>query len=130
MNFFLDDAPALVVILPLIIAAIIAFIPSPRLAWFITIVTLFVHILLSIELLLSFSYLSSIIYEFGNWPPPWGISFKLDGVNIGLQLLFSTFVLITTIYSRKIFLSEIDPDDTGKAYSLWLLAIGSLNGII
>ena len=37
---------------------------------------------------------------------------------------------MTTIYSRKIFLSEIDPEDSGKAYSLWLLAIGSLNGII
>ena len=28
------------------------------------------------------------------------------------------------------FLSEIEPEDSGKAYSLWLLAIGSLNGII
>ena len=32
MNIFLDDAPALVVVLPLLIAAIIAFIPSSRLA--------------------------------------------------------------------------------------------------
>jgi len=130
MNIFLDDAPALVVVLPLLIAAIIAFIPSSRLAWFITIVTLVFHLSLSVELFQSFSSFGTIIYEFGNWPPPWGISFKLDGVNIGLQLLFSAFVLVTTIYSRKIFLSEIDPEDSGKAYSLWLLAIGSLNGII
>ena len=54
----------------------------------------------------------------------------MDGVNIGLQILFSAFVLIATIYARKIFLSEIEPEDSGKAYSLWLLAIGSLNGII
>ena len=130
MNIFLDDAPALVVVLPLLVAAIVAFIPSPRLAWFITIVTLVTHVLLSIELLTSFSSFGAIIYEFGNWPPPWGISFKLDGVNIGLQILFSVFVLIATIYARKIFLSEIEPEDSGKAYSLWLLAIGSLNGII
>ena len=130
MNIFLDDATALVVVLPLLIAAIIAFIPSSRLAWFITIVTLVFHLSLSVELFQNFSSFGTIIYEFGNWPPPWGISFKLDGVNIGLQLLFSAFVLVTTIYSRKIFLSEIDPEDSGKAYSLWLLAIGSLNGII
>tara|TARA_A100001011_G_scaffold391268_1_gene476388 strand:- start:800 stop:2137 length:1338 start_codon:yes stop_codon:yes gene_type:complete len=71
-----------------------------------------------------------ILYEFGNWQPPWGIAFKIDGINIGLQIIFSSFVLITTFYSRKIFLSEIHPDDSGKAYSLWLLAVGSLNGII
>ncbi len=130
MYIFLDDATALVVVLPLLIAAIIAFIPSSRLAWFITIVTSVFHLSLSVELFQSFSSFGTIIYEFGNWPPPWGISFKLDGVNIGLQLLFSAFVLVTTIYSRKIFLSEIDPEDSGKAYSLWLLAIGSLNGII
>ena len=47
-----------------------------------------------------------------------------------LLLTHSGFVLITTFYSRKIFLSEIHPDDSGKAYSLWLLAVGSLNGII
>ncbi|MFL2540285.1 MAG: proton-conducting transporter membrane subunit [Alphaproteobacteria bacterium] len=58
------------------------------------------------------------------------LRFKIDGINIGLQIIFSSFVLITTFYSRKIFLSEIHPDDSGKAYSLWLLAVGSLNGII
>ena len=47
MNIFLDDAPALVVALPLIVAAIIAFIPSYRLTWFITIITLVCHLLLS-----------------------------------------------------------------------------------
>lgn len=130
MNIFLDDAPALVVALPLIVSAIIAFIPSSRLTWFITIITLVCHLFLSFELLERVSSLGIIIYEFGNWPPPWGISFKLDAVNIGLQLLFSAFALLTTIYSRKIFLSEIDHHDSGKAYSLWLLAIGSLNGII
>ena len=122
MNIFLDDAPALVVVLPLIIAAIIAFIPSPRLSWFITTITLGFHLLLSIDLFQTFSSIGTTIYEFGSWPPPWGISFKLDGVNIGLQLLFSAFVLVKTIYSRKIFLSEIAPEDSGKAYSLWLLA--------
>ena len=47
-----------------------------------------------------------------------------------LYWLFSIFVLVSTFYSRKIFLNEIDYRDSGKAYSLWLLAVGSLNGII
>ena len=130
INILVNNAPALVVVLPLIVAAIIAFIPSSSLTWFISLVTLVIHLSLSIKLLAIISSTGTLIYEFGNWSPPWGISFKLDGVNIGLQLLFSSFALISTIYSRKIFLSEIHPDDSGKAYSLWLLAIGSLNGII
>ena len=60
MNIFLDDAPALVVVLPLLIAAIIAFIPSSRLAWFITIVTLVFHLSLSVELFQSFSSLGRL----------------------------------------------------------------------
>ena len=130
MNFLIDDAPALVVILPLIVSAIIAFIPSSRWPWIISMITLIGHLFISFELLSMVKKTGVILYEFGNWQPPWGIAFKIDGVNIGLQIIFSIFVLITTFYSRKIFLSEIHPDDTGKTYSLWLLAIGSLNGII
>ena len=129
-DIFLDDAAALVVVLPLLISAIIAFMPSKIWPWIISLVTLVLHLVLSLHLLKEISISGLIIYEFGNWEPPWGISFKIDGVNIGLQLLFSIFVLISTFYSRKIFLSEIDSRDSGKAYSLWLLAIGSLNGII
>ena len=93
-------------------------------------ITLVVHLFISFELFSMVQTSGVILYEFGNWQPPWGIAFKIDGINIGLQIIFSSFVLITTFYSRKIFLSEIHPDDSGKAYSLWLLAVGSLNGII
>ena len=130
MNFLIDDAPALVVVLPLIVSAIIAFIPSSRWPWIISMITLVVHLFISFELLSMVQISGVILYEFGNWQPPWGIAFKIDGINIGLQIIFSSFVLITTFYSRKIFLSEIHPEDSGKAYSLWLLAVGSLNGII
>ena len=130
MNFLIDDAPALVVVLPLIVSAIIAFMPSSRWPWIISIITLVVHLFISFELLSMVQTSGVILYEFGNWQPPWGIAFKIDGINIGLQIIFSSFVLISTFYSRKIFLSEIHPDDSGKAYSLWLLAVGSLNGII
>ena len=130
MNFLIDDAPALVVVLPLIVSAIIAFMSSSRWPWIISMITLVVHLFISFELLSMVQISGVILYEFGNWQPPWGIAFKIDGINIGLQIIFSSFVLITTFYSRKIFLSEIHPDDSGKAYSLWLLAVGSLNGII
>ena len=130
MNFLIDDAPALVVVLPLIVSAIIAFMPSSRWPWIISMITLVVHLFISFELLSMVQISGVILYEFGNWQPPWCIAFKIDGINIGLQIIFSSFVLITTFYSRKIFLSEIHPDDSGKAYSLWLLAVGSLNGII
>ena len=130
MNFLIDDAPALVVVLPLIVSAIIAFMPSSRWPWIISMITLVVNLFISFELLSMVQTSGVILYEFGNWQPPWGIAFKIDGINIGLQIIFSSFVLITTFYSRKIFLSEIHPDDSGKAYSLWLLAVGSLNGII
>ena len=130
MNFLIDDAPALVVVLPLIVSAIIAFMPSSRWPWIFSMITLVVHLFISFELLSMVQTSGVILYEFGNWQPPWGIAFKIDGINIGLQIIFSSFVLITTFYSRKIFLSEIHPDDSGKAYSLWLLAVGSLNGII
>ena len=107
-DIFLDDAPALVVVLPLLISAIIAFMPSKIWPWIVSIITLLLHLFLSLHLLKEISVSGLIIYEFGNWEPPWGISFKIDGVNIGLQLLFSIFVLVSTFYSRKIFLNEID----------------------
>ena len=105
-DLFLDDAPALVVVLPLIASAIIAFMPSKIWPWIISMIVLVFHLALSLHLIEEVSISKIIIYEFGNWEPPWGISFKIDGVNSGLQILFSSFVLISTFYSRKIFLNE------------------------
>ena len=39
-DIFLDDAPALVVVLPLLISAIIAFMPSKIWPWIVSVITL------------------------------------------------------------------------------------------
>ncbi|MFL2540286.1 MAG: hypothetical protein ACJ0RD_03920 [Alphaproteobacteria bacterium] len=75
MNFLIDDAPALVVVLPLIVSAIIAFMPSSRWPWIISIITLVVHLFISFELLSMVQTSGVNLYEFGNWQPPWGIAF-------------------------------------------------------
>ena len=114
-NIFLDDAAALVVVLPLLISAIIAFIPSKIWPWIISLVTLVLHLVLSLHLLKEISISGLIIYEFGNWEPPWGISFKIDGVNIGLQLLFYKF-------SRKLSWHDLkESNHNFLSPSLWKL---------
>ena len=57
MNFLIDDAPALVVVLPLIVSAIIAFMPSSRWPWIISMITLVVHLLFLLNFFQWFKYL-------------------------------------------------------------------------
>ncbi len=129
-NSMIENLPAFITVLPMIAAAAIPFVTNSYFAWLTSLLICLVSLLNSFFLYDKFKLVGKISYAFGNWEPPWGIEFVIDGANIGLIILVAFISLIITFYSRFSLFSEIVSKDIPKAYSAWLLCIGSLNGLI
>jgi multicomponent Na+:H+ antiporter subunit D len=67
------------------------------------------------------------IYQMGNWPPPLGINLVVDGLSSLMLVVVNLIALLVTIYSFK-YMEEYTP--TGKYYSLFLLMLAGMNGVI
>jgi multicomponent Na+:H+ antiporter subunit D len=129
MAIILYNLPAFVVILPLIISAVVAVVPSPRIAWLITLVTVLASSASALANLAANATTRSS-YELGGWPPPWGIEFISDGASTVVAVLISGLSILSTIYAKPLIEDEIDSEDIPRVYGAWLLAIGGLQGIV
>ena len=65
---FLQNLPVLVVVIPLLLAPILAIITAPRVAWAVSVAGVGS----------AFRRLGRVTYHLGNWEPPWGIEFVVD----------------------------------------------------
>jgi multicomponent Na+:H+ antiporter subunit D len=132
MSIFIlfNNLPALVVVVPLLLAPIAALVPVKRLAWVIALLGTGISVIAAI--LLASVTLSGvrITYFLGNWPPPWGIEFVVDGATSLTVLVMASLAFMATVYANKALQSEIAEKDVGKAYAAWLLACAGLYGLV
>ena len=125
----LENIPALLVAIPLLVSAIVSIVSSARIAWIFTFITTLVCLFLASELIDIVSSKRTLIYAFGGWDPPWGIAFFVDSANVYLILLVAFISVIATIYAHTMLAREIAVEDLPKAYAIWLLTIASLFGL-
>lgn len=125
----LNNIPALLVAIPLLVSAVVSIISSARIAWILTFSTTLVCLFMAFELIDIVSSKQTLTYAFGGWEPPWGIAFIVDSVNVYLILLVAFISVIATIYAYTMLAREIAAEDLSKAYAVWLLTIASLFGL-
>jgi len=69
----------------------------------------------------------TMVYKMGGWIPPIGISLVLDALSVLLLITVNLIALFATIYS----LSYMERyTSKGKFYTLFLLMLGGMNGVI
>ncbi|MDC1260315.1 proton-conducting transporter membrane subunit [Pseudomonadota bacterium] len=122
--------PILVVICPLMMSLIVVLISNNYLSWLITLVTTFITFIISLLLYQEVQIHSLISYALGNWSPPLGIEYVIDHVSIIPLIIISGIGFLATLFAFKVMPSEIDKDTISKTYSLWLLAIAGLLGLV
>ncbi|PKM83555.1 MAG: monovalent cation/H+ antiporter subunit D family protein [Firmicutes bacterium HGW-Firmicutes-13] len=71
----------------------------------------------------------TIIYEMGNWPPPWGIEFKIDYLSIFMMITITIVSTLILIFATKDLEHELKPKVKGWYYTLYLLLVGSMIGL-
>ena len=89
----LENIPALLVAIPLLMSAIVSVISSDRIAWLFAFLTTLVCLFLAYELIDIVSSKQILSYAFGGWEPPWGIAFIVDSANV--YLIFDLLCLST-----------------------------------
>lgn len=121
--------PALLVVMPLLMAAVIALLPSARIAWLLTMGTV-IAVLLAALANADISQGARLSYELGGWPPPWGIEFVTDGASRAMAIIIAGLSVVSTLYAKPLIELEIDRSDIPRTYAAWLLTIGGLMGLV
>lgn len=123
------NLPALVVVLPLIMSVVAAVVPSARIAWGVTLLTVLASAASALANLVMNAG-SSSSYELGGWPPPWGIEFVSDGASTLMAVVITGLSVASTLYAKSLIENEIIREDIPRVYGAWLLTIGGLLGLV
>jgi len=123
--------PALIVIVPLLAAFIISAAGwvNKKLCFPIAVAALSVATYSSIGLLLRVLDQGIVLYKLGGWDPPWGIAYYVDHLNGLVLVVVSIAALINLIASKKSIEQEF-PEKTGPFYTLYVLMVTGLLGIV
>lgn len=122
-------APVLLVVIPLILAPIVALMPSGRIAWAISLVAAVMVAVLALVLLGEVSTAGVISYHIGGWAPPLGIEYRVDALNVPILLLVGFVGLLCTIYALPTVADEIEPAKQPMFYSAFLVCFTGLLGV-
>ncbi|WP_205596449.1 monovalent cation/H+ antiporter subunit D family protein [Wenzhouxiangella sp. XN201] len=115
------------VLVPLIAAPVCALLPGRMLPWLLALLAAAASTLIA-ALVLPAAMAGPLSYAFGNWPPPIGIEYRVDGANAFVALLVSGLAVLATLWGRKSVDDELG-ERQGVFYSLFLLALAGLMGI-
>lgn len=119
----------LIVAIPLVLAPVVAVLPNGKLPWLATTVIAWAVFMLAWQQLEMVSGGTSISYELGGWPPPWGIEYKIDTTNALVSLIVAGIAAITMIYASKSVTREIQESKISLFYAAFLLCFTGLLGI-
>lgn len=122
--------PALQVVLPLISAPLAVLLRHRGLAFAIVTTAAWASFACAIALWLQVSDGSVISYAIGNWPPPWGIEYRVDRLTSFVLLLVSGMASIVLPYSRASIEREIARELHYLYYAMFGLCLTGLLGIV
>lgn len=122
--------PALQVAVPLAAAPLCVLLRRGRAAWGLATAVCFG--LLAIAALLLDRVLESgpISYRLGGWAPPFGIEYRLDGLNAFVLLVVTGIAALAMPYALRSVEEEIAPRRRHLFYAVFLLALTGLLGIV
>jgi multicomponent Na+:H+ antiporter subunit D len=123
--------PALLVVVPLLSALIISGAGwiNKRLCFPIAVAALGVAAYSCVGLLLRVLNEGVIVYKLGGWDPPMGIAYYVDHLN-GLVLTVVSIVALLNLIASKKSIDREFPDKIGPFYTLYVLMVTGLLGIV
>jgi multicomponent Na+:H+ antiporter subunit D len=71
----------------------------------------------------------TISYAIGNWPPPWGIEYRVDALSAFVLVLVAGIAAVVLPYSRASIEAEVPPQQHYLFYTMFLLCLAGLLGI-
>ena len=125
-------APALLVVVPLVLAPLAALMPNGRIAWVLAMLGTAVSLLMSIILLAQVRSVEGgavISYAMGGWAPPAGIEFRIDSLNAMVLLLVTSIGFLASIFGWPSIRAEIREGKRAMFMSAYLVCFMGLCGV-
>ena len=130
IDIIIKNLPILVVLTPLMMSLIVVLISNNFLSWLLTLFTTLITFIFSLLLYQEVYLHTAISYALGNWVPPLGIEYLIDKVSIIPIIIIALISFLATFFASNIMPAEINNSSISKVYSLWLLAIAGLIGLV
>jgi multicomponent Na+:H+ antiporter subunit D len=118
-----------IVVVPLLVAPLVAVIPSGRVSWAVSTLACWSVFVLACWQLINVSNGSVVSYELGGWAPPWGIEYRIDAANALVALIVSGIAAVTLPYALLSVAREIPAKQQSLFYSAFMLCLTGLLGI-
>jgi multicomponent Na+:H+ antiporter subunit D len=125
----LEHLPALQVLLPLVAAPLIVLVGSRRFAWLATTVVSYLCLVFSLQLAWRVARTGAISYAIGNWPPPWGIEYRVDALSSFVLVAVSLTASFVAPYAQRSIAAELTRDRHYLMYAMYCLSLAGLLGI-
>lgn len=122
--------PVLQVAVPLLSAPLCLLLRNGRLAWLFTLTVSWLVLAGAVGLLLQVLAQGTVSYALGAWPAPWGIEYRLDHVSAFVLLIVSGISAVVVPFAGKSVALEIPTDRVPLFYTLYLLCLTGLLGIV
>ncbi|MEO8506068.1 MAG: monovalent cation/H+ antiporter subunit D family protein [Betaproteobacteria bacterium] len=121
--------PVLQVVVPLVSAPLIVLFRNARAGWLIAVAASTFSLGSAIAILLDVQAAGVISYAIGNWPPPWGIEYRIDAVNSFLLVLLGVVATVVALYARTSVAAEVPEEQRYLFYAMYCLCLAGLAGI-
>jgi multicomponent Na+:H+ antiporter subunit D len=121
--------PVLVVVAPLLAAALIVLLNSRKGAWLITLLTSLFCFYASVSMLQMVQDVGVISYTLGGWKAPLGIELRIDALTSLMLLILSGSASLVSFYALKSIEKEIAEGKQVLFYTAFLLVVAGLIGI-
>ena len=121
--------PALQVVIPLLAAPLTVLLRRRAYAFGVALTVSWAAFAIALSLWLQVAGGGTISYAIGNWPPPWGIEYRVDGLSAFVLVLVAGVAALVLPYSRISIEAEIPPQQHYLFYTMFLLCLAGLLGI-
>jgi multicomponent Na+:H+ antiporter subunit D len=125
----LDHLPALQVVLPLVAAPLIVLVRHRGFAWLVTTAVSYLCLVIAVLLAARVADGGPISYAIGNWPPPWGIEYRVDALSSFVLVLVSLTASFVAPYAHRSLRAELPRERHYILYSMYCLCLAGLLGI-
>ena len=126
----LEQAPALLVIIPLLSALLVNMVGliNRRYCFPVAVLAILGSFAASLITLIQVMKTGPISYRLGGWPPPFGIEYVIDHFNALVLVTVSFVSLLAVIFSKESIKKEL-PEKIPQFYTLFVLLVTGLLGM-
>jgi multicomponent Na+:H+ antiporter subunit D len=121
--------PILQVVVPLIAAPLIVLLRRGAAGWALAAVASVFSLYSAIAILLHVQEVGAVSYAIGNWPPPWGIEYRIDAANAFVLVLLGLVATVVAPYAWTSVAAEVPREQHYLFYAMYCLALAGLAGI-